>query len=123
MKRVTYAGQSFRATDEVADALFELVTALDRGNSGESVEVPAFALTGEPQVVRLIVWPGSELLWVDEQADVEPVAADAAAAGIRQRAHRLRAVRNVSFAQAAPAWAGMDLDSLDLSDFDREPRL
>jgi hypothetical protein len=122
MKRVTYAGETFRTTDEVADALFDLVTALDRGSAGESVELPAFALNGATQLVRLIVWPGSELLCVDEQVEVEPVASMDAAAVLRERADRLRVVRNASFAQAAPVWSGMDLDSIDQSDYGREPR-
>lgn len=114
---MTYAGETFRTTDEVADALFDLVSALDRGSAGEVVDLPSFSLAGAHRQVRIIVWPGSELMCVNEQVDGEADAASDAAAALHTRADKLRVVRNATFAQAAQVWPILDLDALDHSDF------
>jgi hypothetical protein len=113
MRRVTYAGESFVTTDDVADALFDFIAALDRGSAGESIEIPALTAVGEVQSVRMLVWPGSELFSVDYRLEqqFDESTGDAIAAELRDRSARLHAVRTNS-AGGPSSWSLVDPDDL-----------
>ena len=109
MRTMTYAGTSFLTTNSVADALFDFIASLDRGSPGESVEVPSFTSTGHPQTVRILVWPGSELLCIaDDSLDDE--VDDKFGATLRLRTEKLLAVRRASVGRPS-SWSLVDPDA------------
>lgn len=113
MRRVTYAGESFVTTDDVADALFDFIAALDRGSAGESIEIPALTTRGGIQSVRMLVWPGSELFSVDHRLDgqYDETTGVSIATELRNRSARLHAVRTNS-AGGPSSWSLVDPDDL-----------
>lgn len=80
MKRVSFCGSSFLTTDEVADALLQLVAVLAHGHGSEMLEIPAVGSDGKTVIVQLVVGPTSELLTIPEEVpSAEPNTADAVA--------------------------------------------
>lgn len=113
MKNLTYAGRTFQTTDEVADALFDFVVALDRGSSGESVELPVIRDDGLARTVRILVWPGIELICEADDHHPDGVDNDEYASDIRARALKLRVIRDATM-KGSSAWSFSD--DHDLSD-------
>jgi hypothetical protein len=62
MRRVTYAGETFVTTEEVAEALIAFATTLAEQSSAESVQVPILGEDGGPMVIEILVGPSSELI-------------------------------------------------------------
>lgn len=121
MRSVTYAGRTFQTTNEVADALFDFVAALDRGSSGESIEFPVVTGDGLARMVRILVWPGVELICEADNHRLDPVKHDEFASEIRERIAQLRVVRDATVGSSS-GWSFPDYHEFSDSEFgSREP--
>lgn len=91
MKRISYCGESFRTTNEGADALLLFVAACDHRHTSELVEMPAVRNDGRAVTVQLIVSPMSELICIPEEGRWEGPDTTDAVAHLRERALLLAA--------------------------------
>jgi hypothetical protein len=64
MKRIAYAGETLVTSDDVADALTELASALGTAQKSETVEIPVFEEDGSYEMASLVIGPASELVAV-----------------------------------------------------------
>jgi hypothetical protein len=64
MKRITYAGETLVTSDEVADALTVLASALGTAQKSATVEIPVFDEDGSSEIASLVIGPASELVAV-----------------------------------------------------------
>jgi hypothetical protein len=62
VKKILYAGGGITTTDEVADAVLRLAAALANASRAEELQIPALDEDGEPNVVRLVIGPASQLM-------------------------------------------------------------
>lgn len=69
MRRVSYAGETFITSDEVADAVLEYAAALSNADRAATLEVPTIG-EGGPTTVKLLIGPASQVV-------SEPVAGEA----------------------------------------------
>jgi hypothetical protein len=68
MKKITYAGETLVTSDDVADALTELASALGTAQKSETVEIPVFEEDGASELASLVIGPASELVAVPIKA-------------------------------------------------------
>ena len=111
MRRISYSGASFLTADAIADALFELVTALGTSQTTEALDLPAINLTGKPIIVKLIVGPWSELISVPEDSLWDEPNITVALAFLRDRVHALQQ------SKPSPAYSEIATTDFDSSDF------
>jgi hypothetical protein len=115
MQEITYASKSFVTTDRIAEALLDLVTAIDRQAHSEAVTVPAFTDTGRQVEAKMTLDAGSELVSVPVDLDLDDSfdasVVETAVDDIRRR------IRNVNSA-ARPVYATPEdiAHSLNLDD-------
>jgi NADH:ubiquinone oxidoreductase subunit B-like Fe-S oxidoreductase len=120
MQEITYASKCIVTTDAVADALLELVTAINRHDHSEAVTVPAFTDEGDLIDARMTLDASSELVAVPVELDIDqdPSVADALEAAVSDL--RKRIVKNRpenSFVAHAVAEPGAERETIDFDDF------
>lgn len=109
MKRVSYCGESFLTTDQAADALLQLVAALDDHHDSELVELPAVQSDGKTVTVHMIVGPRSELVSIPEDGQGDEPDTTDAVVHLRDRARIVSAAPEEHFVGAcAPVECGWD---------------
>lgn len=117
MQEITYASKSIVTTDAVADALLDLVTAIDRHDHSEAVTVPAFTESGERVEARMTIDASSELVAVPVSLDIvdDEATDDAITAAIRDIRARSEKNRSTVVGRARPVLPGSggDLSYID----------
>ncbi|TFC52901.1 hypothetical protein E3T26_14930 [Cryobacterium sp. TMT1-21] len=111
MRRISYSGASFLTADAIADALFQLVTALGISQTTESLNLPAINVAGKPIMVKLIVGPMSELISVPEDSLWDEPNITEVIAVLRDRVLALQQPK------PSPAYAEIATTDFDSSDF------
>jgi hypothetical protein len=61
MMRVHYSGGSFLAGTDVATIMLEYSAALANAERAESVDVPAVDVDGNPEIIKMLLGPASQL--------------------------------------------------------------
>ena len=61
MMRIHYGGGSFLAGTDVATAVLEYSAALANAERAASLEVPAVDIDGNPEIIRMLLGPASQL--------------------------------------------------------------
>ncbi|MCM6764476.1 hypothetical protein NB037_18840 [Rathayibacter sp. ZW T2_19] len=120
MQEITYASKCIVTTDAVADALLELVTAINRHDHSEAVTVPAFTDEGGLIDARMTLDASSELVAVPVELDIDqdPTVAEAleeAVADLRKRIARNRPEN--SFVAQPIALPDGERETVDFDDF------
>lgn len=112
MMKITYAGESFLTSDDVADALLLFVAALGEAHEAESLRIPSMRTDGTTSYVRLVVGPASELIAVPEDSTFPEPNADEFISGLRTRTRALASPLPITDSESN--WG----DSLAWDDFD-----
>ena len=115
MQEITYASKSFVTTDEVADCLLRLVTAIGREEHSEAVTVPAFDDTGRQVEAKMTLDAGSELVVVPVELNIDDTFDQAAVSRALSDIHsRIDRRTNANTATYSDAHEAVDLDLDDL---------
>lgn len=119
MQEITYASKCIVTTDAVADALLELVTAIDRHDHSEAVTVPAFTDEGELIDARMTLDASSELVAVPVELDIDrdPSVSDALEAAVADLRKRIAKNRPDSFVAQPIALPLAERETIDFDDF------
>ena len=109
MKRVSYAEQTFGTDDHLADLVLEYARLLARGDSSDTVTLPARTEAGLIEPITLLIGPASQITAWPEDG---PFEADAdVAAAVADLEHRIRA--RTTFIVQSDEDPGPSLDEFD----------
>lgn len=61
MMRIHYGGGSFLAGDDVANSILDYSAALANAERADSIDVPAIDVDGNPEIIRMLLGPASQL--------------------------------------------------------------